>query len=106
MGYHQFCGDSFTIVFIAGPRNTIVASYRMVPPMDPMTSPVKVIWPDGHTCIIGPWPQAGRFGRARICCCQKQIRRMSVLQQDIHGGFFGGFRRAAADSHEPAGSGV
>ena len=20
-----------------------------------MTLPVKVIWPDGHTCIIGPW---------------------------------------------------
>ena len=30
----------------------------MVPPLDPMTSPVKVIWPDGHTCIIGPWVQA------------------------------------------------
>ena len=27
----------------------------MVPPLDPMTSPVKVIWPDGHTCFIGPW---------------------------------------------------
>ena len=26
-----------------------------MPPLDPMTSPVKVIWPDGHTCIIGPW---------------------------------------------------
>ena len=37
-----------------GSRNTIVASYHMVPPLEPMTSPVKVIWPDGHTCIIGP----------------------------------------------------
>ena len=32
----------------------------MVPPLDPMTSPVKVIWPDGHTCIIGPWPEECR----------------------------------------------
>ena len=30
----------------------------MVLPLDPMTSPVKVIWPDGHTCIIGPWALA------------------------------------------------
>ena len=30
----------------------------MVPTLDPMTSPVKVIWPDGHTCIIGPWIEA------------------------------------------------
>ena len=29
-----------------------------MPPLDPMTSPVKVIWPDGHTCIIGPWEAA------------------------------------------------
>ena len=29
--------------------------YHMVPPLEPMTSPVNVIWPDGHTCIIGPW---------------------------------------------------
>ena len=28
---------------------------HMVPPLEPMTSPVKVIWPDGHTCIKGPW---------------------------------------------------
>ena len=28
---------------------------------------------------------------------------MSVLQQDIRGGFFGGFSSAAADSHESAG---
>ena len=41
--------------FIAGSRNTIVALYRTVPRLDPMTSSVKVIWPDGHTCIIGPW---------------------------------------------------
>ena len=32
----------------------MAASYPMMPPLDPMTSPIKVIWPDGHTCIIGP----------------------------------------------------
>ena len=26
-----------------------------MPRLDPRTSPVKMIWPDGHACIIGPW---------------------------------------------------
>ena len=56
--YLKFCCDIFTS-FISGSRNTIVASYLTVPPLDMMTSPVKAIWPDGHTCIIGPWSKIG-----------------------------------------------
>ena len=26
-----------------------------MPRLDPRTSPVKMIWPDGHACIKGPW---------------------------------------------------
>ena len=36
----------------------------MVPPLDTMTSLVKVLWPDGHTCIIGSW--VGKYGE---CPC-------------------------------------
>ena len=56
MSYLKFRGDIFTICsFIARSRNTIVASHRTVPPLDPMTSPVNVVRPDGHTFIIGSW---------------------------------------------------
>ena len=41
----------------------------MVPPLDPMTSSVKVIWPDGHTCIIGPWVGAGAGIALGLACC-------------------------------------
>ena len=36
-------------------QNIIVSSYRTVPRLDPRTSSVKMIWPDGHACIKGPW---------------------------------------------------
>ena len=36
-----------------------------------MTSPVKVIWPDGHTCIIGPWSWHSIASR---CCYGGDVR--------------------------------
>ena len=53
MAYLKFRGDMFTIV-LSQDRGILLASYRTVPLLDPMTSPVKVIWPDGHTCNIEP----------------------------------------------------